>query len=142
MHWTLRNKPWCFHWHLFTDYGSLWFLFLISRLTTITYNKFVFSTDQSFPNPWRIIRFVTRVTQWAPHVEQELLTLPKHPGFLWGSCCTICSVLYCVLEIIVYQVVLFFSPLHCVSFQLRLLITWLPLFIFSYNVMLDFLCLI
>jgi hypothetical protein len=48
--------------------------------TTIykTYDRFVVITIQSVSQSWLITGFVTRVTRWLPHVEQELLTLLEH----------------------------------------------------------------
>ena len=55
--------------------------------------------------------FVTRVTRRVPHVEQDLLTLPGHmssPPFIsGGSCCSIISFLYIVLQIVVCRLALF-----------------------------------
>ena len=38
------------------------------------------STPRSFPHSQIIAGFVTRLTRRLPLVEQELLTLPKHPS--------------------------------------------------------------
>ena len=43
------------------------------------YVQFVVINIRSFPN-WLFTWFVTRLTRWVPHVEQELLTLPEHPS--------------------------------------------------------------
>jgi len=42
------------------------------------YVPFVVITIRSFPYSWLITGFVTRVTRWVPHVEQELLPLQEH----------------------------------------------------------------
>ena len=45
-----------------------------SQMTTDMFSLVVI-TIQSFPHSWLIYGFVTRVTRWGPHVEQERLTL-------------------------------------------------------------------
>jgi len=47
------------------------------------YDPFVLIAIQSFPQSWRITRFVTRVT-CVPLLEQTLLTLPEHLSSLSG----------------------------------------------------------
>ena len=42
------------------------------------YVPLVANTSRFFPHSWLITGFVTRLTQWVPLVEQELLTLLEH----------------------------------------------------------------
>ena len=44
------------------------------------YVLLVVNTSRSFPRSRLITGFVTRLTQQAPLVEQELLNLPEHPS--------------------------------------------------------------
>ena len=46
------------------------------------YVPFVVNTFRSFPYPWGIIGFVTRLTRWVSLVEQELLTHSLAPEFI------------------------------------------------------------
>jgi hypothetical protein len=43
--------------------------------------SFVVIIIQPFPHSRLITGFVTRVTRWVPHADQELLTLLEHPIF-------------------------------------------------------------
>jgi hypothetical protein len=65
------------------------------------------NTSWSFPHSWLITRFLTRLTQRMPLVEQKLLTLQEHlkshPVFEWSSCysifsfmCMFCRSLFCL----------------------------------------------
>jgi hypothetical protein len=138
MHWTLRNKPWSSHWHLFTDYGSLCFSFLISRITTITYKKFVFRTDQSFHNPWRIIWFATRVTQWVSHVEQNCLPFQSTPSF--SGVRVVRSTVVCVVFCRSLFIILSLSFFHyIVCHLLSIYGIWLPLLSSIYGIWLPLL---
>ena len=66
------------------------------------------------------MQFIVR--RRLPHVEQDLLTLPKHlrspPGFLWGSCCLVFNLLCRVFCTIICLVVfLFLAMALSVYFQ-------------------------
>ena len=66
------------------------------------YVPVVVSTSLSFPCPWLITGFVTRVTRRVSLVEQGLLSLTKRghlrkPPVLVGLCCSIFSFLCSVL---------------------------------------------
>jgi hypothetical protein len=39
----------------------------------------------SFPHSRLITGFITKVTRWVPHVEQELLSLPEHLDLDFGG---------------------------------------------------------
>ena len=49
-----------------------------SQMTMDMSVPLVVTTSRFFPHSWLITRFVTRLTQRVPLVEQELLTLPEH----------------------------------------------------------------
>ena len=68
---------------------------------------------------------VTRVTPTAPHVEQELLPIPRHLSFSrqWRSTCSIFAYLCSVLQLIFVLLSFFVCALHCLSVtDLQLLI--------------------
>jgi hypothetical protein len=82
---------------------------------------------------WLITWFVTRVTQWVPHVEQELLTLPEYLSStpLFSGVCIAWYLVFCVMfckSLFVLLTIL--TPL---SFYLQLLITPLVSSNFSYS---------
>jgi hypothetical protein len=57
---------------------TLWPLWNICVTNDHRYVLLVVSTSRSFPHSRLITGFVAKLTRWAPQVEQELLTLPKH----------------------------------------------------------------
>jgi hypothetical protein len=57
-------------------------------------------------------------------VEQELLTLPEHPGFQWGSCYSIFSFICMFYWSLFVLLSFFFWPLCCLFFfNIRILIS-------------------
>ena len=75
--------------------------------------------------------FVTRLTRRMPLVEQELITLPKHPPVLNGVRVTRSLVLYvCFVDRCLSFLSFFFWPLCCLScFDVRILIYLFVLFV-------------
>ena len=97
-------------------------IFWLQNTNDHGYALFFIITIQPFPHVRLVIGFVTRIAQWVPYVEQELLTLPVH----LSSCCSIFSFLCGVFFQPLFGFFCFFLwSLHhtCMSFDLRLLIT-------------------
>jgi len=90
------------------------------------YVPLVLNTSRSFPHSWLITGFLTRLTRRVSLVEQELLTLPVHlssPPVLVGFALLDVEFYMNVLYIVVCPFVLFFWPLCCLFFDIRILIT-------------------
>jgi hypothetical protein len=83
------------------------------------------NTSWSFPRPWLITWFVTRLTRRVSLVEQEQLTPPEFtPGFQLGSCYSIFSFMYMFCGSLFVLLYFFFWPLCCLFFyDIRILIT-------------------
>jgi len=75
---------------------------------------------------WLITVFVTRVTRRLAHVEQEMLTLPEHlsPRPVFSRLHVARSLVFCVVTCRSLFDSFSVWPLHCVSFELRLLINY------------------
>jgi hypothetical protein len=70
-----------------------------------------------FPHLWLLITwFVARVSRRVPHVEQGLLTLPEHlcsPSGMWcGSCCSILSLMFCILLFVFFGYYIVCPSIH------------------------------
>ena len=74
-----------------------------------------------------ITGFVTRLTQWVPLVEQELLTLLEHLSSfpIFKGVCVTRSLVFCVMFCRSLFVLLsfYFLSLYCLSSDLQILIT-------------------
>ena len=78
------------YFHYWLSWSHCFESFMVAIMTWLTstdytchkwpriYALFVVIIIRSFPHSWLITGFVTRETQWVPHVEQKLLTLPDH----------------------------------------------------------------
>ena len=86
------------------------------------YVPLVVNISRSFPHSWLINGFVTRYTRRVSPVERELPTLSEHPCStpVFSGVRVSRSI---VLYIIVCPFVLFFWPLCCLFFNIRILIT-------------------
>ena len=93
------------------------------------YFPFVVNTSRSFPHPWLITGFVTKLTLRVPLVEQELLTLPEHlssPPVFSGDCVTRSLVLcVCFVDCCLSFCTFYFG--HCVVCSSSIYGFWLPL---------------
>ena len=78
-----------------------------------------------FPHSWLITGFVTRLTQWVPIVEQELLTLPEllSSSPVFSGVRVIRSLVLCVCFVDRYLSFCTFSFGHCVVYSFSILIT-------------------
>ena len=78
-----------------------------------------------FPHSWLITGFVTRLTQWVPIVEQELLTLPelRSSSPVFSGVRVIRSLVLCVCFVDRYLSFCTFSFGHCVVYSFTILIT-------------------
>ena len=55
----------------------------VSQMTTDVFHfGIIVIIILTFPHLWLITGFITIVTWWVPHVEQELPSLPEHPSSL------------------------------------------------------------
>ena len=99
-------------------------MFITSITNDHGWVSFVVIIIQPFPHSRLITGFVTRVTRWVPHADQELLTLLEHPIFcvkfvlLDVFCLVFCTSLFVRLSFF-YWLLLYCLPF----FDLRLLIT-------------------
>jgi hypothetical protein len=93
-----------------------------SKYRNIFCKSLVVNTFWSFPHLWLITWFVNRVTLWVPLVEQELLTLAEHMRSppVFSRVRVNLSLVLCVVFVPLF---FFFSPVCCLSFHLRILMT-------------------
>ena len=74
-----------------------------------------------FLHSWLITGFVTRITWWVPHVEQELHTFPEHLSsslVFIGDCVTRSLVFWVMFFRLLFVLLSFFVwPLCCLSFN-------------------------
>jgi hypothetical protein len=111
---VLRSPPWFAGWPLWNicvtnDHG---------------YVQLVVNNSQSFPHSWLITGFVTRLTPRVPLVEQELLNIPEHlssPAVFSVTRSFMC--VFCRSLFVLFIWSIFFWPLCCLFFDLRILIT-------------------
>ena len=88
----------CVSYHYFLDIGlllttkplnqrSFWKLYghfhdLVNNYNVIDHHGYIplvtVTIPSSFPLSWFVAKFLTWLTQWVLHVEQELLTFPEH----------------------------------------------------------------
>ena len=82
-------------WFCLTRFHCIYFLLLF--LFYIFHNCAIVITS--------INMFVTRATRRMPHVEQELLTLPKHlrSPLLYSGVCVVQSVVFCVISLVFFS---------------------------------------
>ena len=93
----------------------------LTWLTIIEYSchklpRLCFNCRKQFPDLYSFMTYhwvCNQKTGRVPLVEQELLTLPEHLSFQWGSCNSICSFICMFLD----RCLSFFSQsLYCMSF--------------------------
>ena len=83
------------------------------------------NTSRSVPRSWLVTEFVTRLTRQVSLAEQELLTLPEHlssPPIFSGVRVIRSLALYVCYVDRCLSFVLFFWPLCCIFFDIRILI--------------------
>ena len=109
---------------IINQYKSTSFPYDYWQKIKVEYTNYFILLLHTFPRPWLITEFVTRVTRRYPLLEQELIILPKHVRLhsVFSGVRVARSLVFCV--VFCRSLFNFFLwTLCCLSFDLRILIT-------------------